>query len=162
MGILPELIELGKPQQNGRHERMHRTLKAETTRPPGGDQRAQQRKFNRFVEEFNEDREHEALGQKTPSSFYKRSTKDFPKKLEELEYPKHWERRLVSGNGGIRWRHKWVNVSSVLIGEHIGFEPIDDGLWGVYFGPVELGRFDERDLKIEDTLGRKRRKRTRS
>lgn len=103
LGVLPELIEPGKPQQNGRHERMHRTLKAETTRPPAANRRAQQRKFNRFLEEFNQERPHEALDMNTPASLYIPSGREMPDRLPPLEYPDRFETRYVSYNGGIRW-----------------------------------------------------------
>lgn len=159
LGIYPELIEPASPQQNGRHERMHRTLKAETTRPAAPTRLAQQRRFNRFREEFNYIRPHEAIGQKTPSSLYQASPRPCPKKLPPLDYPAHFEVRLVSRNGGIRWNSHWVNVSHVLGEEYVGLEEIDDGTWTVYFGPIELGRLDVRTLKITDALGRKARKR---
>ena len=82
-----------------------------------------------------------------------------PRSLPPLEYPAHWEVRLVSRNGGIRWNSHWVNVSHVLGGEYIGLEEIDNDLWSVYYGPIELGRFHERALVIEDALGRKARRR---
>ena len=157
LGILPELIEPGKPQQNGRHERMHKTLKAEATRPPAGNLRAQQRKFNRFRSEFNDIRPHEALDQETPDSFYQSSSRPMPKKIPSLEYPDRFEVRYVSANGGIRWNHHWVNVSTVCVGEYVGLEEIDDGIWNVYFGPLKLGRFHERSLRIEDEYGRLKR-----
>jgi transposase InsO family protein len=158
LGVLPELIEPGKPQQNGRHERMHRTLKAETTRPPAASCRAQQRKFNRFREEFNQERPHEALDMHTPSSRYDSSPREMPTKLPPLEYPDRFEVRYVSANGGIRWKkHTWVNVSTVCIGEYVGLEEIDDGVWDVYFGPLRLGRLHERHMRIEDAYGRLRR-----
>ena len=138
LGVLPELIEPGKPQQNGRHERMHRTLKAETTRPPAESCRAQQRKFNRFREEFNHERPHEALDMHTPASCYEPSPREMPTKLPPLEYPDRFEVRYVSANGGIRWKkHAWVNVSTVCVGEYVGLEEIDDGVWDVYFGPLQ-------------------------
>lgn len=158
LGIYPELIEPGHPEQNGRHERMHRTLKRNTTRPPGGNLRAQQRRFNSFRTEFNEVRPHEALGQQTPASVYQPSERQLPHRLAPLEYPAHYEVRLVSRNGGLRWNGDRVPVSHVLEGEYVGLEEIDDGIWTVYFGPLELGRLDERDLRIQDTLGRKRRR----
>lgn len=154
LGVLPELIEPGKPQQNGRHERMHRTLKAEATRPPAANMAAQQRKFNRFREEFNHERPHEALDQQTPASVYERSPREMPAKIPPLEYPDRFEVRYVSANGGIRWNHDWVNVSTVCAGEYIGFEEIDDGLWDVYFGPLKIGRFHECQRRIEDEYGR--------
>jgi transposase InsO family protein len=157
LGIIPEFIEPGKPQQNGRHERMHRTLKAETTRPPANSCRGQQRKFDRFREEFNFQRPHEALDMQTPTSVYKPSAREMPNKPPPLEYPDRFELRYVSANGGFRWKSQWVSLSSVLEGENIGLEEIDDGVWNVYFGPMKLGRLLERHMRIEDDLGRLKR-----
>ena len=154
LGILPELIEPGKPQQNGRHERMHRTLKDETTRPAAANLAAQQRKFNVFREEFNRERPHEALDQQTPASRYRASAREMPDKLPPLEYPDRFEVRYVSANGGIRWNRDWINVSTVCIGEYVGLEEIDNGIWNVYFGALKLGRLIERHMKIEDAFGR--------
>jgi len=160
LGILPDLIEPGKPQQNGRHERMHRTLKAETTRPPAANRRTQQRKFNRFQKEFNDERPHEALDMATPGSIYVPSPREMPNRLPPLEYPDRFEVRYVSYNGGIRWNNGWVNVSITCAGEYIGLEEIDDGVWDVYFGPLKLGRLLERHMRIEDAYGRLKRHRT--
>lgn len=154
LGISPELIEPGRPDQNGRHERMHKTLKAEATRPPSGSLPAQQVRFNRFRREFNEDRPHEALGQDTPSSWYHRSRRQLPRKLSPFDYPAHYEVRLVSTNGGLRWRCRRVNVTTTLMGEYVGLEEVGDGLWDVYFCHVRLGRLDERRMRIEDEPGR--------
>lgn len=154
LGVLPEFIEPGKPQQNGRHERMHRTLKDETTRPAAASLCAQQKRFETFREEFNQERPHEALDQQTPASLYRSSSREMPKKLPPLVYPDRFEVRYVSGNGGIRWRSGWVNVSTVCIGEYVGLEEIDDGVWNVYFGPLKLGRLHDRHMKIEDAYGR--------
>ena len=153
LGVLPELIEPGCPQQNGRHERMHRTLKAETTRPPACGRRSQQRSFDCFREEYNHVRPHEALEMKTPASLYSPSPRPFPERLPRLEYPSHFETRYVSHNGGIRWRSGWVNVSITCAGEYVGLEEIDDGRWDVYFGPLKLGRLLEREMRIEDRYG---------
>jgi len=158
LGILPELIEPGRPDQNGRHARMHRTLKAETTRPAAGSLAAQQRRFNSFREEFNHERPHEALDQQTPASCYTPSAREMPEKLPPLEYPDRFEVRYVSANGGIRWNRRWVNVSTVCVGEYVGLEEIDDGIWNVYFGPLKLGRLLERHMRIEDAYGRLRRR----
>jgi len=158
LGILPELIEPGKPQQNGRHERMHKTLKDETTRPPAANRRAQQRKFNRFVDEFNHLRPHEALDQNTPASYYQPSPRPMPDRLPPLAYPDRFETRYVSYNGGIRWKKGWVNVSITCAGEYVGLEEIDDGVWNVYFGPLKLGRLLERHMRIEDAYGRLKRR----
>jgi transposase InsO family protein len=154
LGIFPELIEPAHPEQNGSHERMHRTLKRETTRPPKGSLAAQQVSFNRFRTEYNEERPHEALNQNTPASRYRPSPRVLPKILPELEYPAHFEVRYVSANGGIRWKCAWVCVTHTLAGEHVGLSEVGDGLWDVYFGPILLGRLDERKLRIEDHRGR--------
>jgi putative transposase len=159
LGILPAFIEPGKPQQNGRHERMHRTLKAETTRPPAATRRTQQHKFDRFRQEFNFERPHEALDMQTPASRYEVSPREMPTKLPPLEYPDRFEVRYVSANGGIRWHHQWVNVSHVCVGAYVGLEEIDDGIWNVYFGPLKLGRLLERHMRIEDAYGRLKRRR---
>lgn len=157
LGIMPELIEPGCPQQNGRHERMHRTLKAETTRPPAGTMAGQQRRFNPWRDEFNNVRPHEALDMQTPATCYTPSPRPMPDKIPPLEYPDRFEMRYVSGNGGIRWNHTWVNVSVVCVGDYVGFEEIDNGIWNVYYGMIKLGRFDERTMRIEDQFGRLRR-----
>lgn len=157
LGIMPELIEPGKPQQNGRHERMHKTLKAEATKPAAGNLAAQQRKFNRFREEFNCERPHEALDQQTPASVYMPSPREMPSKLPPLVYPDRFEVRYVSANGGIRWKSDWVNVSIVCAGEYVGLEEIGDGIWNVYFGPLKLGRLLEKHMRIEDEYGRLKR-----
>lgn len=154
LGITPELIEPAHPEQNGRHERLHRTLKAETTRPPAGNLPAQQKRFNAFRLEYNDERPHEALDQEPPASAYHPSSRALPAALPPIEYPGHFEVRLVSRNSGIRWKKHWVCVTHTLAGEYVGLEEVDDGRWDVYFGPLRLGRMDERRLKIEDHMGR--------
>ena len=159
LGIYPELIEPGQPQQNGRHERMHRTLKRATARPPAATRRHQQRCFDAFRREYNDLRPHEALADETPASVYQPSPRPYPARLPPLEYPAHFEVRRVSRNGGVRWHKRWVNVSHVLGGEYVGFTEVDDGEWDLYFGPLRLGRFHERTLTVEDALGRLTRRR---
>jgi hypothetical protein len=159
LGILPEFSEPGKPPQNGRHERMHRTLIAETTRPPGATLRAQQRQFNHFREEINHERPHEALDMRTPVAFDEPSPREMPNTLPSLEYPDRFEVGDVSANGGVQWNSQWVNVSITCAGEYVGFEEIDDGIWHVYFGPLKLGRLLERHRRIEDAYGRLKRHR---
>jgi putative transposase len=154
LGILPDLIEPGAPQQNGRHERMHLTLKRECTRPPRHHRAHQQRCFDRWRQEYNTLRPHEALHDATPASVYAPSPRPYPAQLPPLGYPGHYEVRRVSRNGGIRWHKQWVNVSQTLGEESVGFVEVDDGEWDVYFGPLRLGRFHERTLLIEDALGR--------
>lgn len=154
LGIRPELIEPAHPEQNGRHERMHRTLKAATTRPPAANLATQQRCFDRFRVRYNTERPHEALGDATPASCYQPAPRPYAGTPAPLDYPGHYERRRVSRNGGIRWVNRWVNVSALLAELDVGFEAIDDDLWNVYFGPVWLGRFHEVVGRIVDTLGR--------
>jgi putative transposase len=150
LGILPEFIEPGKPQQNGRHERMHKTLKDATARPPAGSFSAQQRRFNHFRDEFNNVRPHEALEQETPASIYFPSPRPMPRKILPFVYPDRYETRYVNASGGIRWSSNWVQVSTVCSGEYVGLEEIDDGIWEVYYGPLKIGRFHERLGRIED------------
>ena len=157
LGILPELIQPGKPQQNGRHERMHRTLKAEATRPAKGNLSAQQRRFNEYRGEFNDIRPHEALAMDKPVQWQEVSPRPMPRKLLPMEYPDWFEVRKVNSAGGMRWSRHWVNVSQALLGEYVGLEQVQDGLWEVYFGVKRLGRLDERHMRIEDELGRLRR-----
>lgn len=154
LGILPELIEPGCPQQNGRHERMHRTLKYETTMPPAANLKKQQHIFNGFKYEFNYERPHEALGMRVPAEVHTKSPREFPGRLPQIEYPAHYEVRRVSNNAGFRWKSKYVCASSVLIDEYIGLEEIDNGIWDVYFGPIWLGRLNEKVMKIEDKNGK--------
>ena len=138
-------------------ERVWLHVKAETTRPPSNSRLAQQRQFDRFRTEFNQERPHEALGMKTPASLYIPSPREMPDRLPPLVYPDHYEVRYVSANGGIRWASQWVNVSTTCVGESVGLEEIDDGIWNVYFGPLKLGRLLERQMRIEDAYGRLKR-----
>jgi len=153
LGITPDLIEPASPQQNGRHERMHKDLKADTTIPPAANRSAQQRRFNTWRIDFNEVRPHEALDNKTPASVYEPSTRTFPAKLITPEYPAHFEVRKVSANGGIRWHSAWVNVSHLLGGEYIGLEEVAADVWAVSFGPVSLGWLHTTKLAILDHDG---------
>jgi hypothetical protein len=105
-------------------------------------------------EEYNEERPHEALVQEAPASVYEPSARQFPRKLAELEYPGHYERRYVSENCGIRWKCAWVNVTTTLAHEWVGLEEVGDWLWDVYFSRLRLGRLGERRMQIEDPYGR--------
>ncbi len=154
LGIYPEQIEPGKPAQNGKHERMHRTLKKEATIPPEKNLAAQQKRFDAFRKEYNTQRPHEALAMKTPSALYIPSLRRMPKKLTHFDYPYHFEVRRVSRNNGIRWQHRWVQVSSTLAEEYIGFEEIEDGIYNVYFCELLIGRFREETMRIEDVIER--------
>jgi putative transposase len=158
LGIIPELIEPASPQQNGKHENMHLVLKRQATRPPQANLRCQQRVLNTFRQDYNWVRPHEALSGALPSDLYRPSPRPYPRRLEPVSYPNHFEVRLVSRNGGIRWCNNWVNVSHLLAEEYIGFEEVDAGRFDVYFGPVWLGRFVEQKLRIIDGDGRSARR----
>jgi len=145
MGIGIERIVPGHPEQNGSHERMHKTLKAQTTRPPARDPKGQQRKFDAFVQEFNEERPHESLGQRRPATVYVASPRPYPERLPPLEYPGNYETRKVTRNAMLKWKKSLIFVSHTLSGQVLGFEEIDDGIWSVYYGAVLLARFDERE-----------------
>jgi putative transposase len=149
LGIVPELTQPGCPSQNGRHERMHRTLKRATTRPPASTRIAQQRRFRSFVREYNEDRPHAALGGLTPSMIYAPSTRPWSGRVPPVTYPGHFDVRRVNGSGAMKWHNRIVSVSLVLAGEPIGLEERADGEWAVYFGPVRLGILDERLGRIQ-------------
>jgi hypothetical protein len=139
LGIRPERIEPGEPQQNGTHERMHKTLKADATRPPSLSLSEQQLRFDRFRREYNDDRPHESLGQKTPASCYAPSARVFPSRLPELTYPAHFEVRVVSESGGINFGGRRFQMSTALTNQELGLEETDDELWTVSFGPLILG-----------------------
>ncbi len=149
LGIYPERITPGKPQENGRHERMHRTLKAEVTQPPSANRSAQQRRFDSFRDEYNHYRPHEALNFKTPATHYKPSSRIFPKKLASLEYPVYYQSRIVNSNGCIVWRNVYVYIGYVLKGEYVGLNQTSTDRYDVYFGPIRLGYFYEKELKKE-------------
>ena len=143
LGIRPERIAPGQPQQNGQHERMHRTLKAEATRPASRSWTAQQARFDSFRAEYNTERPHEALGLQTPASRYVPSPRPYPRTVPEPEYPAHVRVQRVRQNGTIKWRGHLVFLSSVLVGEPIGIEDTSPTASQIRFGPVVLGTFDE-------------------
>jgi hypothetical protein len=147
LGIRPERIMPGRPDQNGRHERMHLTLKSETARPPRSSFRAQQRAFDSFRKEYNQERPHEALGNDTPASHYKPSLKTFPNRLPELEYPDHFRIQRAHHNGVISVEGVQFYVSNCVDEEYLGLEAVGAGCWKVYFGPIELGIVDARRAK---------------
>ncbi len=142
LGVEIERIKPGHPQQNGRHERMHLTLKQEATRPPGMNALQQQARFDEFVHEFNEERPHEALGMKRPAEVYAPSAKPFDGALPELSYPLHDRDVLVTACGRICIYRKRINISTVLAGQRLGIKEVDDGVWLVSFMSYDLGFID--------------------
>jgi hypothetical protein len=143
LGITPERIAPGKPSQNGRHERMHRTLKAETTQPPAATLRSQQQVVLRFQQEYNTERPHEALGQIPPAEFYDASPRRYPDRLVPFAYPSADVVKRVRSNGELYWHGQYIYLSKLLAGEPVGCCQQADGQWTVWFGPLELGGLDE-------------------
>jgi transposase InsO family protein len=144
LGIVPERIAPGHPEQNGSHEQFHRVLKAETARPPAASASAQQRRFRAFCHEYNHERPHEALHDDTPAQHYAPSPRSLPARVPALEYPGHLEVRLVASHGCISWGGTHVFLTTALAGEYVAFDEVDDGSWTIRFADVVLGRFDER------------------
>jgi transposase InsO family protein len=141
LGIQIERIKPGRPQQNGRHERMHLTLKREATRPPGMNSLQQQARFDDFVREFNAERPHQALGMKRPADLYRPSPKPYLG-LSEISYPFHDRDVLVTACGRICMHRKKTNISHVLAGQTLGIKEVDDGIWLVSFMHYDLGYID--------------------
>ncbi len=141
IGVRPEYIDPGRPQQNGRHERMHLTLKQDTAQPPAATLRAQQNRFDNFRRLYNDERPHEALGQVPPVSVYKVSLRRFPKTIPEIEYPGHYHLRRVRHDGEIKWLGFTFPVGQPLHGETVGLAEVGEDCWDVYFGSLLLGRF---------------------
>lgn len=141
LGIRIERIKPGKPTQNGRHERMHRTLKQETTRPPGMNALQQQARFDSFMREYNNERPHEALGMKVPAELYRPATRLYAG-LTELEYPLHDREIMVTSCGRICMYGKKINFSIVFAGQKVGIKEVDEGIWLVSFMDYDLGYID--------------------
>jgi putative transposase len=139
LGIRPEQIEPARPDQNARHERLHRTLKEETASPPRRTRCAQQRAFDRFRGLYNHERPHEALAQQPPASLYTPSPRPYPARVASPEYGPPAVVRRVRGDGDIKWRGTHVFLSQALAGEPVGLEEVADGCWRVSFGPLSLG-----------------------
>ena len=148
LGIELERTEPGHPEQNGRHERMHLTLKKEATKPPGENLLQQQEKFDRFVSEYNSERPHEALNMKTPHEFYKTSQSPY-NGLPDVSYPLHDKTITVSLCGRICIEGRKINFSRAFAGQDVGIKQVDDKIWLVSFMNYDLGFFDERAARVE-------------
>jgi len=150
LGIKLERIEPGQPQQNGRHERMHRTLKESVAKPPRSTLGAQQRALDDFRREYNQERPHEALGQRPPAAVYRPAGREYPERLpEQRGYPNDWQKRMVRKGGQMKWKGHDVRVTQALWGQEIGLKPTDNGIWAVYFEDLYLGNFVEREGRIQ-------------
>jgi putative transposase len=148
LGIRIERSRPACPQDNPAHERMHRTLKASTARPPASHLRAQQRRFDHFRHEYNDERPHEALELQPPDRVYRSSPRPYPSRIPEPEYAGHFERRRVGAHGCIKWNGRCVFIGAPLSGEYLGLEEVDEALWAIYFYDHQLARLDEREGKL--------------
>jgi transposase InsO family protein len=146
LGIGHERIDAGCPQQNGRHERMHRTLKQDLL--PAQDWRGQQRELDRFRQDFNQIRPHEALDMQTPAEIYQPSPRPYPARLPQVQYPDSMEVRMIKSNGHFRWKKKDIFLTEVLWGEPIGLLPIKNGLFTIYFANLPLIGLDANRGKL--------------
>lgn len=142
LGIVPERIAAGHPEQNGRHERMHRTLKAETAKPPSANPRAQQKAFDRFRTIYNQERPHEALQMKTPAASYAPSARIYPARVPQPEYPAEMLVRKVGPCGTFGWKGEKIFLSETLPNEPIGLERIDEHLWRIHFAAFPIAVLD--------------------
>jgi transposase InsO family protein len=140
LGIRHVLSRPGCPQDNPRHERMHRRMKAETTRPPAADLAQQQLLLDAFATELNSVRPHQGIGMQTPSQLYQRSARALPSVLPEPEYPGHYERRIVANDGTMYFRGQRIFLSEVLGRETVGLEEVDDDVWSIHIYTMQLGR----------------------
>ena len=152
LGIRPERIEKGEPQQNGEHERMHRTLKAEVTRPPSASFEAQQRRFDAWRRTFNERRPHEALRGARPADHYRPSPRPYPRRLPLLDYPGGVELRRVNSAGRIHWRGQHFFLSAVLASEYVSLAETAEEEWTIAFGPLTLGTYSRHTLAFTEAL----------
>jgi transposase InsO family protein len=149
LNVLPERIAPGQPQQNGRHERMHRTLKAATAQPPKGNLSAQQRAFNRFRDEYNHERPHRSLGGgRRPCDLFRPSPRPYPSRLPEVAYPNDFALRKVKPGGYMKWHGQIIYITKTLEGEYVGLKPLDHDRYELYFAQLPLAVFDARSSKI--------------
>jgi hypothetical protein len=148
LGIQPVFIQPGHPEQNGRHERFHETLKAETAMPPRASVRAQQVAFNQFRASYNEERPHEALEMRTPAEVYTRSSRVMPYPFPEHEYAEDFEVRRVRRDGSMKWGGGFVFIGEAMAGEIVGVEIVDEERCHVHLGPMRLGVLHERTRTV--------------
>jgi len=148
LGIVHERIQAGRPQQNGRHERMHRTLKEDTTKPLAASLRAQQSRFDNFRYVFNNERRHEGLNNHVPASLYHPNSVRLPRKLPEFTYPKGLLLRRVNNSGDISWHKNRVFISEVFRFEELAFELITPGFYRVFFRDMEIGELNAEELRF--------------
>jgi transposase InsO family protein len=148
IGITPERIEPGQPQQNGRHERMHKTLKDEVASPPSATMAEQQRAFDRFRRFYNDKRPHEALGQKPPATRYERSRRAMPSSPRSPEYPDTMQTRRLDDRGRLQFVGNRVDVTPLLAREPVGIDLVDEETWELFFGPIAIGELRLRNKEL--------------
>lgn len=148
LGIVHRLTEPGKPQQNGRHERVHGHMKPLVCQAPSRNAREQQRQFDWFMNHHNQVRPHRELNKRVPAEVYVNSPRAYPKRLPSIEYPSHLEVRRVRSSGDILWDGQWSYLSEALIGEWVAFEQVDATIWILRYGPVELGYYDASSRRL--------------
>jgi transposase InsO family protein len=149
LGIIHQRTRPASPQENGQHERMHKDLKRDATRPPGRTLVGQQRKLERFRRMYNEERPHHALDGATPAQLWEPSPRPFPEgPLAGPQYPGHLEVRRISRCGAFRLNHDQIALSKSLVGLYVAFDAVDDGLWDIFFYKTRIGRFDERERRV--------------
>ena len=148
LGIQHQRIHPASPQENGAHERLHRTLKREAIAPPRANMRAQQRAFDAFRHEYNAERPHTYHAGTPPGAHYTPSPRPYPSTLPPLEYPGHFLVKRVTDAGTIRFQSRLPYLATALDTSYVGLEEVEDGIWSIHFGTVLLARFDERDYII--------------
>jgi putative transposase len=153
LGIVPERSRPASPQDNGRHERMHSTLKQATLSPPERNARRQQAAFDRFQQEYNHERPHEALDHRTPASCYAASCRRMPRRVPELDYGDDIEVRRISQQGSLKWRGERIFVSEIFAYEWLGLRPLDERYFQVFYGPVTVGFLDTSRHVFHRALG---------
>jgi putative transposase len=149
LGIKPERIKLGHPEKNGRHERMHRSLKEAVANPPKENLKSQQKAFDIFRSEYNNERPHEALGMQTPATLFRPSLRAYPKRIRTIIYPGNYIVRKVRHNGEIKWKGEKVYVSQSLAGEPVALKQKENHLWELRYSTYPLGILDEMDMRIK-------------
>lgn len=161
LGITVEFITPGRPCENGAHEQFHRVYKAEVARNPAASRIGQQRRSDRWLRSYNEERPHESLGMKVPGDLYRKSRRRLPLQLQPWQYPKGWVRRWVRGNGEITWHGVRRFVGEAFVKDYVGLKPVRKGVWRVCFGPILIGEMHENEIGNLRTAQYRQNKKTR-
>ena len=149
LGIMPERIRPGHPEENGSHERMHRSLSEDTAQPPATNVPAQQGAFRRFRQEYNQERPHEALGMRVPAELYEKSERQFPVKVPEPEYASGFKSRRLNSKGYMHWLGEIIYLSEALTCQRVGIKEVGEEAWQINFGPMALALYDGRKKTLK-------------